>query len=302
MPFILKEYPAHSGEKIQVHLVKNLKMKTSIAQKSIGKGRVFDEKLKPLKYGDILESDIIYIAQFEGHTRGLKPLFQSKFFAIFDKPSGIVVHPISKNTEYCLLDEVRYYFGPDANLVHRIDAETSGLIMCAKDREIESKLKLMFEEKKYKKSYLAIVRGEIKESISIDTSLQKEGKNIGVRMEAGVEGKKSKTIINPIKYDKKNDLTLVEAIPVTGRQHQIRVHLYSIGHTILGDPIYGVDDDFANDYLDKVLDEKRREEVSGSHRLWLHANYLEFSYEGVLYKIYSKNKEIYEKFLSELPQ
>jgi 23S rRNA pseudouridine1911/1915/1917 synthase len=298
LPFILKEYPALSGEKIQVHLVKNLKIKTSTAQKSISKGRVFDEEFNTLKYGDVIDSDLIYIAQFEGHTRGLKPLFQSKYFAIFEKPSGLVVHPISKSTEYCLLDEVRYYFGDDANLVHRIDAETSGLIMCAKDREIESKLKLMFEEKKYKKSYLAIVRGELKESISIDTSIQKEGKAIGVRMAAGVEGKKSKTIINPIQYNKDKDLTLVEAIPVTGRQHQIRVHLHSIGHTILGDPIYGVEDDFADAYLDRLLDDKKREEVSGSHRLWLHANYLEFSYEGGLYKICSKNRDIYEQFMS----
>jgi 23S rRNA pseudouridine1911/1915/1917 synthase len=298
LPFVLKEYPALSGEKIQVHLVKNLKIKTSTAQKSISKGRVFDEEFNTLKYGDVIDSDLIYIAQFEGHTRGLKPLFQSKYFAIFEKPSGLVVHPISKSTEYCLLDEVRYYFGDDANLVHRIDAETSGLIMCAKDREIESKLKLMFEEKKYKKSYLAIVRGELKESISIDTSIQKEGKAIGVRMAAGVEGKKSKTIINPIQYNKDKDLTLVEAIPVTGRQHQIRVHLHSIGHTILGDPIYGVEDDFADAYLDRLLDDKKREEVSGSHRLWLHANYLEFSYEGGLYKICSKNRDIYEQFMS----
>ncbi|WP_298750243.1 RluA family pseudouridine synthase [uncultured Arcobacter sp.] len=297
MPFILKEYPALSGEKIQVHLVKNLKIKTSTAQKSISKGRVFDETFNTLKYGDIIDSDLIYMAQFEGHTRGLKPLFQSKFFAIFEKPSGIVVHPISKNTEYCLLDEVRYHFGPDANLVHRIDAETSGLIMCAKDRDIESKLKLMFEEKKYKKSYLAIIKGELKESVTIDTSIQKEGKNIGVRMEAGLEGKKSKTIVNPLQYNEKKDLTLVEAIPVTGRQHQIRVHLYSIGHAILGDPIYGVEDEFADAYLDRMLDEEKRKEVSGCHRLWLHANYLEFSYEGVLYKIYSKNKDLYNKFM-----
>ena len=296
MPFILKEYPAVVGEKIQLHLVKNLKQKTSTAQKNISRGRVFDKNLTTLNYGDRITTDLLYIAQFEGHSRGLKPLFQSKYFAIFDKPSGLVVHPISKNTEYCLLDEVRYYFGSDANLVHRIDAETSGLIMCSKDRIIESKLKLMFAEKKYQKSYLAIAKGEVKESVTIDSSIQREGKNIGVRMATGAEGKESKTIINPIKYDKKNNLTLVEAIPITGRQHQIRVHLHSIGHTILGDPIYGVDDEFANDYLDKVLDSKKREEVSGSNRLWLHANYLEFSYEGALYKIYSKNREIYEKF------
>lgn len=300
MPFILKKYPAQIGEKIQIHLVKNLHMSTSIAQKSIAKGRIFDENNEPYSYGKIINSDTIFIAQFEGQTQGLKPMFETSKFAIFDKPSGIMVHPISKHTKYSLLDEVRYHFGDDANLVHRIDMETSGLIMCAKDREIEARLKDMFQEKKYKKSYLAIAKGEIKESITIDKKITRENGAIGVRMKAGEEGKESTTIINPIKYNPKKDLTLIEAIPITGRQHQIRVHLYSIGHTIYGDPIYDVDDISVDDYLNKILPHEKRVELSGSDRLWLHANYLEFEFEGEVYKINSKDNEIYEKFESEL--
>ena len=300
MPFILKKYPAKIGEKIQIHLVKNLHMSTSIAQKSIAKGRIFDENNEPYSYGKIINSDTIFIAQFEGQTQGLKPMFETTKFAIFDKPSGLMVHPISKHTKYSLLDEVRYHFGDDANLVHRIDMETSGLIMCAKDREIEARLKDMFQEKKYKKSYLAIAKGEIKESITIDKKITRENGVIGVRMKAGEEGKESTTIINPIKYNPKQNLTLIEAIPITGRQHQIRVHLYSIGHTIYGDPIYDVDDVSVDDYLNKILPHEKRVELSGSDRLWLHANYLEFEFEGEVYKINSKDNEIYEKFESEL--
>ena len=112
------------------------------------------------------------------------------------------------------------------------------------------------------------------------------------------DGKESVTIIKPIKYNKEKDLTLIEALPLTGRQHQIRVHLHSIGHTILGDPIYGMDDVNAENYLNKTLSEEDRFEVTKSHRLWLHANYLEFTFKDVSYKIFSKNKDIYQEFLS----
>ena len=300
MPFVLKKYPALIGEKIQIHLVKNLRIQTSTAQKSLSKGRVFDENNEAFHYGKIIKSDTIFIAQFEGHSRGLKPMFESSKFAIFDKPSGLMVHPISKHTEYSLLDEVRFHYGDNANLVHRIDMETSGLIMCAKNREIEAQLKNMFQEKKYKKSYLAIVKGELKESVTIEKEITRENGAIGVRMKAGDGGKESTTIINPIKYNPKKDLTLIEAIPITGRQHQIRVHLYSIGHTIYGDPIYDIDDVSVDSYLNKTLPHEKRVELSGSNRLWLHANYLEFEFEGELYKIESKDKDIFEKFESEL--
>ena len=92
-------------------------------------------------------------------------------------------------------------------------------------------------------------------------------------------GKESTTIIKPLKYNEQRDITLVEALPLTGRQHQIRIHLHSIGHTILGDPIYGIDDENAENYLNKSLSSEDRFEVTKSHRLWLHANYLEFEYK-----------------------
>ena len=208
-----------------------------------------------------------------------------------------MVHPISKNTPYSLLDEIRYHFGENANLIHRIDAETSGLVIVGKNKQSEIDLKEMFQEKKYHKSYLAIVQGELKEEITINKGLDREGKAIGVRMMVCDEGKESITIIKPIKYNKEKDLTLIEALPLTGRQHQIRVHLHSIGHTILGDPIYGVDDENAENYLNKTLSEEDRFSVTKSNRLWLHANYLEFEYKNVTYKIFSKNRDLYNEFL-----
>jgi 23S rRNA pseudouridine1911/1915/1917 synthase len=298
LPFTLKKHKAIVGKKIQIFLIHELGLDPKIGQRLTSKGRIFDENMNTINTGDTIPTEYIYIAVFEGMTRGLKPLIEFNDFALFDKPTNLMVHPISKNTPYSLLDEIRYHFGEDANLIHRIDAETSGLIIVGKNKQSEIALKDMFQEKKYHKSYLAIARGEIKEEIRIDKGLDREGLVIGVRMKVCDDGKQSVTIIKPLKYNKEKDLTLVEALPLTGRQHQIRVHLHSIGHTILGDPIYGVDDINAENYLNKTLSEEDRFEVTKSHRLWLHANYLEFTYKDVTYKIFSKNKDLYNEFLN----
>ena len=298
MPFTLKKHKAIIGKKIQIFLIHELGLDPKIGQRLTSKGRIFDENMNTINTGETIPTEYIYIAVFEGISRGLKPLIEFNDFAIFDKPTNLMVHPISKNTPYSLLDEIRFHFGEDANLIHRIDAETSGLIIVGKNKQSEIALKDMFQEKKYHKSYLAIARGEIKEEIKIDKGLDREGLAIGVRMKVCDEGKESVTIIKPIKYNKEKDLTLIEALPLTGRQHQIRVHLHSIGHTILGDPIYGIDDVNAENYLNKTLSVEDRFEVTKSHRLWLHANYLEFTFKDVTYKIFSKNKDLYNEFLN----
>ena len=296
MPFILKKYKAIKDKKLSLFLLQDLKIDHRLAQRIASKGRIFDEEMNTIAPSDNIPTDYIYMAVFEGITRGLKPLLEFEDFAIFDKPTHLMVHPISKSTPYSLLDEIRFHFGEDANLIHRIDAETSGLIIVGKNKKSEIELKEMFQDKKYHKSYLAIVEGHIKEEMRIDKGLDREGLVIGVRMKVCDDGKESVTVIKPISYNKEKDLTLIEALPLTGRQHQIRVHLYSENHRILGDPIYGVDDVNAEDYLNKTLSDEDRFDVTKSHRLWLHANYLEFTYKNVTYKVFSKNKDIFNEF------
>ena len=298
MPFTLKKHKAIIGKKIQIFLIHELGLDPKIGQRLTSKGRIFDENMNTINTGEAIPTEYIYIAVFEGISRGLKPLIEFSDFAIFDKPTNLMVHPISKSTPYSLLDEIRFHFGEDANLIHRIDAETSGLVIVGKNKKSEIALKEMFQEKKYHKSYLAIAQGHIKEEIRIDKGLDREGLVIGVRMKVCDDGKESVTIIKPIKYNKEKDLTLIEALPLTGRQHQIRVHLHSIGHTILGDPIYGVDDENAENYLNKTLSLEDRFTVTKSSRLWLHANYLEFTFNDITYKIFSKNRDLYSEFLN----
>ncbi|MEA2050545.1 MAG: RluA family pseudouridine synthase [Campylobacterota bacterium] len=289
MPFILKKFPVVKGKKIQQFLIDDAKLSISFSQRMLAKGRVFDENDNRMQNGQTLKGEYIQIALFQGHTRGLNPLFNTKDFALFDKPSGVMVHPTSKNTEYTLLDEIRYHFGDTANLAHRIDQETSGLVLVTKNKYSDMLLKDMFENKLYQKEYLAIVDGKISKKIEINTPIEKDTKSsIGVKMKTSAQGKESFTTIEPIKYDAVNNRTYVKAIPLTGRQHQIRVHLDSIGHRIVGDPIYGIDEYYADKYLRKDLLLDKRVEITGNSRLLLHANYLEFHYDKYNFKLYSK--------------
>ncbi len=290
MPFVLKKFKIkEENKKIQQFLIDDAKLNISISQKMLAKGRVFDDDNKVLQNGQKVKGEYIQVAMFEGQTRGLKPIFNTDDFAIFDKPSGVIVHPTSRNTEYSLLDEIRYHFGENANLAHRIDQETSGLVLVTKNKYSDMILKEMFENKQYKKHYLAFVKGEITEDIKIDIGIKKAtNSKIGVKMMVSLDGKESCTYIKPLSYDKEKNQTLVRATPITGRQHQIRVHLESIGHSIVGDPIYGVDEDISDKYLLKQLSLEERLKTIGYERLLLHANYLEFNYKENNYRIYSK--------------
>ena len=288
MPFVIKKFPSIKGKKIQVFLMQDTPLNMSSSQKLLAGGRVLDEEGNRYQNGQKVKGDFVQVVLFEGYTKGLNPLFETDDFAFFDKPSGIMVHPISRYTKYTLLDEIRYHFGDNANLAHRIDQETSGLVLVSKHKLSDIYLKMMFESKKYQKTYQAIVCGKITNNITINSPISKENGAIGVRMKVCKNGKASTTHIKPIKYYKEKNQTLIEAIPITGRQHQIRVHAHSIGHPIVGDPIYGVDDKIADAYLSKTLSLEDRIKYIGYERLMLHSYNLKFTYNNRTYNIFSK--------------
>lgn len=290
MPYILKRFDVIPGEKVENFLLNTVKLKNSLAIKLLQKGRIIDDRKKRLQKGFILKSGFIEISIFEPITKGLKPIFQTEHFAIFDKPSGIQVHPNARSTKYTLLDEIRYQFGNKARLVHRIDGETSGLVLVSKNDYSHFVLSSMFEEKEFVKQYQALVKGEIKEEVLIDKKITNSKGIINIKMQTSKDGKESSTLIKPIFYDKTNNQTLVKAIPFTGRQHQIRVHLNSIGHQIIGDPIYGLDEIVVDKILNKEISLKERIKITGEKRLMLHAFYLEFKFLDTIYKITSKQK------------
>ena len=290
MPYIKKEFQTIKGKKIEEFL-ETLDINLKLCLSLLEKGKISDENNKRLQKNQIIKSDFIYIVIFVPLSKGLKPIFDSFHFAIFDKPSGIMVHPSSHQLNvYTLLDEIKYHFGEKGSLVHRIDAETSGLVLVAKNAFSDMVLKSMFEEKLYTKKYKALVDGEIKEEFIINTPITNDAGLIKLKMKTDSNGKESTTIIKPIFYDQKNNQTLVEAIPLTGRQHQIRVHLDSIGHNIVGDPLYGVDENFADKFLKNKISKEDRINVTKATRLMLQADFLEFEFLDVIYKFSSKQK------------
>jgi 23S rRNA pseudouridine1911/1915/1917 synthase len=288
LPYILKKFDVKDKKLIDDFLIEDAKLSLKLSQSLLAKGKVLDDKNRRLQKNQTIKSGFIQINIFEAITKGLKPLFQTEHFAIFDKPSGLLVHPVSINNEYTLLDEIKYHFKDDASLVHRIDKETSGLILVSKNRFSEMILKEKFENREFKKTYKVIVQGEIKNDIEINTPITNDTGSIKIKMKTDKNGKKSTTFIKPISYNESKNQTLIQAIPITGRQHQIRVHLDSINHSIVGDPIYGLEEGIANKILGKKVSQEERITLSGDKRLLLHAYSLEFEYLNTQYKFCSK--------------
>jgi len=259
-------------------------------QRYIAVGRVLVNGVPITKPSDYLEGEFEFI-YFEPISKGLTPHVVDEKFVVFDKPSGMLIHPQNRYTEYSLIDELKFQFGMDANIAHRIDQETSGLVLCAKDKKSEVDIKMMFQERDMRKKYLAMVHGELKEELRIDAPLLRydDEKSALVRMVVKVDesGKESLTYVKPIKYYPELNMTMVECSPHTGRQHQIRVHMFHVKHPIVGDPVYGQDEGNIVKYLDRELDRDTRVIISGARRLLLHANELEFELYGKNYHIKS---------------
>jgi len=299
LPYVLKKYDVivdkkAENKKVEDFLVDVVNLPETLANKLLKNGRIIDHKSKRLQKGKVLKSGYIEVLIFEPITKGLKPLFQTEHFALFDKPSGLLVHPTIRSTEYTLLDEIRYQFGDDANLVHRIDAETSGLILVSKNAYAQYVLREMFVKKEFVKKYKALVEKELKEDTLISKKITTSNGLIKLKMEItkneNEEGKESSTLIRPLAYNKAKNQTLVEAIPYTGRQHQIRVHLNALSHRIVGDPIYGLDENFVDDFLNDKVEKAERIKTTGASRLMLHAYYLEFTFLKTTYVFCSKQE------------
>ncbi len=171
MPYIIKKYDVISGKKIEDFLVDIVKLSETLAHKLLKNARIVDQNKRHLYRGKILKSGYIEVLIFEPITQGLKPLFQTEHFALFDKPSGLIVHPTIRSREYTLLDEIRYQFGEEAQLVHRIDAETSGLILVSKNGYSGYLLKEMFAKKEFIKKYQALVENELNDEILIEKKI-----------------------------------------------------------------------------------------------------------------------------------
>ncbi len=290
MPFVRKRMFAPKKQKAFLYLIQELGYTQKEAQRLIAKGRLFVSGEPMTKTAGEIEGEFEFI-YFEPITKGLEPTYEEDEFVIFDKPSGVLIHPQNRYTPYSLIDELKYQYGRDANITHRIDQETSGLVLCAKNKQSERDIKMMFEQRDMKKKYLAFVHGHFEKELTVEAPLLRaEDESAIVRMVVKVDekGKASKTDFKPLQYFPEVNMTLVECSPYTGRQHQIRVHLFHVKHPIVGDPIYGQSEENIIKFLDRELSEEQRIQNSGAKRLLLHACELGFDLYGKTYKLKSK--------------
>ena len=417
------------------------------AQRICDKHRLTDAEDQNLHKNSVAHGEI-FLIDYKCEPRGLKPIFECDAFAAFDKPSGILSHPSGRNSPYNMYDEIWSLYGQDACVAHRLDLETSGILIVAKDKDAARELKECFEQRRVMKSYLALVRGDLQSAacngeiencyalgsyeicgskfagnavslpdnvsdlrdtlalkgvgnkfgfnilsnsasrrlwcdalsdgmqakfesgapagdvgsgsefdalscgvsdklkpaiamssadnghkpcaLSVAKSLpatsmgcvnfkkfepakyakfseklkflkdfegfvidapiapSDEFADLKIRMKISRDGKEAITLIRPLRYFSDIDASLIECYPLTGRQHQIRLHLFAAGAPILGEPLYGLSREQAERILDKKMDETERIRTTGAPRLLLHANAICFELGGERYEIKSE--------------
>jgi 23S rRNA pseudouridine1911/1915/1917 synthase len=173
--------------------------------------------------------------------REVRLVHEDPLFYVLDKPAGLPIHPSARYHYSTLTAVLRERFpGERLQVAHRLDRETSGLLLVARSPEASAALKGAFARRRVEKRYLAIVHGLLAEDeLLIDRPIGPCGGRVRVKMavrdkEAG--GLPARTLVRVV--SRHGEYTLVECRPHTGRQHQIRVHLAAAGHPIVGDKLY----------------------------------------------------------------
>lgn len=168
---------------------------------------------------------------------GVPVIYHDDFIVALDKPSGLLsVKGIGPDKIDCLAVRVASAV-EGARIVHRLDMDTSGVIVMARDAETHRELSRQFQDREVKKTYVAIVGGIVKEdSGCIDIPIRKDFDNPPRQCVDFEQGKPSQTHWKVL--ERERDRTRLELQPVTGRSHQLRIHLREIGHPILGDDLY----------------------------------------------------------------
>lgn len=157
---------------------------------------------------------------------------------VAEKPAGLLAVPgRGPDKQDCLSARVQQRY-PDALIVHRLDMDTSGLICFARTAEAQRRLNLSFEERRVGKRYFARVIGRLEGEGEIDLPLSADLLDRPKSKVDHVHGKPSRTRWRVAGYEAAGDTTRVELAPVTGRTHQLRVHLAALGYPIVGDPLY----------------------------------------------------------------
>lgn len=224
-------------------------------------------------------------------------IYEDDLIIVIDKPPSLVVHPYDHSTEKTLVDFLRVHYPPMfgidnkielqdkriitlGGIVHKLDRGTSGIMVIAKNQHVFNDLKEQFTNHSIKKEYVAVVDGIVKEKkFTIDAPLGRDKKDY----RQSTNPKKPRgplrdavTEVEVISTSPAKNTTLVKLYPHTGRTHQLRAHMASVGHPIVGDNVYG--------------------QISDLPRMMLHAKSISFSIRGKDFEFTAETpKELEEK-------
>ncbi len=178
---------------------------------------------------------------FQGEDIPLDVIYEDDAVLVINKPADLVVHPGSGNWSGTLLNGLLYAYPelksvPRAGIVHRLDKDTSGLMVIARTLAAQNQLVQQLQARTVKRHYFAIVQGEVKRNGTVDAPIGRHPKD---RIKMAVVGTGKPAVTHYRVLEHLSGHTLVECRLETGRTHQIRVHMAHIGHPLAADPVYG---------------------------------------------------------------
>lgn len=252
-------------------------------------------------------------------------IYEDADLLVINKPADLVCHPTKGDALSSLISRVRLYLGPEArpHLVNRLDRETSGVTIAAKHTAAAGELGRLWETRAVEKEYLAIVHGDVQEDHGlIDVPLGKdEHSRVAIKDCVRADGAPAQTEFfvqrrftrsNPPESGTRFSLSarsaggegwgevgysLLRVIPRTGRKHQIRIHLAHLGHPIVGDKLYGADEDLYLALVERRLNASQRQQLILPHHA-LHASAVRFEWRGQAREFRCSPEPWFQEFLA----